>query len=430
MSRKTIRFTVAALNQLTTPTKSIAVYKDSGNPVLCVYVTPKGVKTFFVRKRILGRDERIVLGRYPIMSIEQARNKAIIICGTIANGKDPKSEQRKQDRQHQTFGAHFEEYLERYSKPHKKTWGDDKRDIHKYLSRWFNRRLSDITKEEIQRLHEQIGANNGRYQANRILQRIRAIYNKAIEWGWHGINPAQGIKKFKEKSRERFILPHEMPYFIKALQDERNQNIADYFRLLLLTGTRKTNLLNMQWHEINFHAQQWQIQITKNGDPLTVPLMEEAILILERRYKKSNSKFVFPSERDKTRRMTPPRKAWLDILARATLLAWHENDKIGDWVGDVLSRCDAGDDCKRLAHVIIFAEQQNIILPTAMTDLRIHDIRRTFGSYQAITGASLSVIGKSLGHKCSQATQVYARLHLDPIRESMEKATRAMFVAN
>lgn len=57
----------------------------------------------------------------------------------------------------------------------------------------------------------------------------------------------------------------------------------------------------------------------------------------------------------------------------------------------------------------------------------MHDVRRTFGSYQAITGASLQVIGKSLGHKSTHATQIYARLNLDAVRNSIEKATDAMF---
>lgn len=61
--------------------------------------------------------------------------------------------------------------------------------------------------------------------------------------------------------------------------------------------------------------------------------------------------------------------------------------------------------------------------------LRIHDIRRTLGSYQAITGASLPIIGKSLGHKSQQATAIYARLNLDPVRQSLERATQAMMAA-
>jgi integrase len=61
--------------------------------------------------------------------------------------------------------------------------------------------------------------------------------------------------------------------------------------------------------------------------------------------------------------------------------------------------------------------------------LRIHDLRRSLGSWQASTGASGFVIGKSLGHKSQQATQIYARLNLDPVRDSIEKATQAMMTA-
>jgi integrase len=64
-----------------------------------------------------------------------------------------------------------------------------------------------------------------------------------------------------------------------------------------------------------------------------------------------------------------------------------------------------------------------------MTDLRIHDLRRTLGSWQAKTGASLAIIGKSLNHKTHQATAIYARLDLDPVRQSVNTATAAMLEA-
>lgn len=64
-----------------------------------------------------------------------------------------------------------------------------------------------------------------------------------------------------------------------------------------------------------------------------------------------------------------------------------------------------------------------------MTDLRIHDLRRTLGSWQAKTGASLAIIGKSLNHKTHQATAIYARLDLNPVRQSVNTATAAMLEA-
>ncbi len=62
-------------------------------------------------------------------------------------------------------------------------------------------------------------------------------------------------------------------------------------------------------------------------------------------------------------------------------------------------------------------------------DLRIHYLRRTLGSWQAATGASLPVIGRSLGHNQAQTTAIYARLGLEPMRLSVERATQAMLAA-
>lgn len=87
----------------------------------------------------------------------------------------------------------------------------------------------NITKQEVQLIHEKIRKENGLYQANRMSARIHIIYNKAIEWGWIGINPAHRVKKFKEKSRDRFLHPDELPQFFESLNAEENDNIRDLY---------------------------------------------------------------------------------------------------------------------------------------------------------------------------------------------------------
>jgi integrase len=72
------------------------------------------------------------------------------------------------------------------------------------------------------------------------------------------------------------------------------------------------------------------------------------------------------------------------------------------------------------------AKKAHIDLPIGLMDVRLHDLRRTLGSFQAAAGASQYVIGKSLGHKSQQATAIYARLNLDPVRQSVETAIAAM----
>ena len=234
----------------------------------------------------------------------------------------------------------------------------------------------------MQKLHQDVGRNNGHYAANRLLALCITIFNKATEFGlWDKTNPALGIKKFREQSRDRFLQADELPRFFQALSQEQNDNVRDYVILALLTGARKSNVLAMRWEQINLNCREWRIPRTKNETPQIVTLSEEACFLLTQRKEKATGDCVFPST-GKTGYLTDPKKGWGRILKRA-----------------------------------------------GIADLRIHDLRRTLGSWQARTGASLAIIGKSLNHKSPQATAIYARLDLDPVRASVEKATKAMLEA-
>jgi len=341
-------------------------------------VTPAGTKTFFLYKRIDGKPERLLLGRFPDISIENARKAAMAAKGEIAVGKNPQKA-KQAIRAEMTFHALFVEYMEKYSKVHKKSWAYDEREVNKFLKHWFKRKISSITKAEVERLHAKLGRENGIYQANRLLERIRSIFNKAAGWGWEGVNPAVGIKKFKERSRDRFLQPDELPRFFEAVAKEPNETARDFFMISLLTGARKSNTLAMRWRDINFITETWRIEDTKNSDPQTVHLPKQAIEILTERKWESESPWVFPGH-SASGHLADPKKAWMRILKEAEI----EN-------------------------------------------LRIHDLRRTLGSYQAATGANGYIIGKSLGHRSQQSTAIYARLNLDPVRDSVNKATDVMF---
>jgi len=371
-------FTKQTIQRLPLPATGMATYRDSKEKGLSLWITASGAVAFFVRKRIGGRDERVKLGTFPEMTVEQARIAALKTKAAIAGGANPNLDKTRL-RQEITFGELFSEYMERYSKPHKKSWEFDEREVNKFLSHWFSRKISTITKQEIAKLHDRLGKENGLYQANRVLERIRAIFNKAIEWGWEGTNPSLGIKKFREKARDRFLQADELTRFHTALAQEPNETARDYILMSMLTGARKSNVLAMRWDEINWQRAEWRIAETKNGEPVIVPLLPAAIDILQRRRNGTNKPWVFPSART-SGHFADPKKAW-----------------------------------------------QRLVKAAKIDDLRIHDIRRTLGSYQAITGASLTVIGKSLGHKSQQATAIYSRLDLDPVRQSLMRATEVMF---
>jgi integrase len=422
-----LHFTVSVLEGLANPEKGIATYKDSKTGFLSLYVTSKGVKTFFVRKRVNGRDERIVIGHYPVITIEQARKKATMICGIVSDRKDPRAEERKEKLDNLTFGKHFHDYMERYSKVHKKSWKYDDNEINRFVGHWFNKKLGHIKKSDVESLHQKIGRENGHTQANTIVRRLSAIFNKAIEWDWQGNNPTKGIKKFKEKSRDRFVLPSEMPYFTKALHEESNSDLRDYFTILLLTGSRKTNTRMMRWEEINFDLGEWRIPETKNGESLVIPLVPNIVELLRIRKADIQSQWVFPQSNNPKKCIADPKKAWQRIIAKATLESWNSDEKVALFIKQHSKTFKSYySDHTKIKKLKDLADKEGYYLPLSLSDLRIHDIRRTFGSYQALTGASLQIIGKSLGHKSLKSTQIYARLNLDPVRQSMEKASQAI----
>jgi integrase len=379
-----LNFTKSSLTALPLPpTGKRDTYHDTKTNGLQIRCSSSGAKTFSVFRWVKGssKPERVTLGRFPDISVEQVRTMAAEINATIAKGDNPADAMRN-IRGELTLGDLFSEYLERHAKVHKKSWDGDRKQFDRYMGKQANKKLSSFQPNDFQRYHHKVGADHGHYAANRLLSLLRAIFNRAKEWGlWNKDNPTQSIKKFKEKSRDRFIQADELPVFFQALQDEENDTMKDYFIVSLLTGVRRANVLSMQWSDLNFERNELRVEETKTGDPQTVPLTPEVVKILKERKKQANSIFVFPGK-GKSGHMVEPKSGWKRILNRAGL--------------------------------------QN---------LRIHDLRRTLGSWQAATGSSLPVIGKSLNHKNPSSTAIYARLDIDPVRKSVETAGKAILEA-
>jgi integrase len=191
------------------------------------------------------------------------------------------------------------------------------------------------------------------------------------------------VSLFKETKRERFLLPEEVSAFFHAVDTEPNETIRDFIYMCLLTGARRANVQAMTWSQIDLNLKIWTISAAeaKGDETLTVPLLPQVLEILKRRKETATSEWVFPGT-GRTGHLVEPKSAWKRILTAAGL-----------------------------------------------SDLRLHDLRRTLGSWQAIMGSSLLVIGKSLGHKNASSTQIYARLSNSAVRDSMEKATSALLLA-
>jgi integrase len=344
----------------------------------------RGARTFYLYRWIGGRPQRIRLGAYPELAPEAARRLAEKLNGEAAQGKDLAAERRQRrqpSKTDPTMGELLTHTVEHHWKPRCRTWAHIERLFEANTPKWKSRRLSSFTKLDILEMHRKLGKNNGPYLANRWRAVIHRLFEVANEdFDFPGGNPVRKVRRFPEQERERFVTPDELPRLFDAI-DSADRQIADFLRLALLTGARKTAIMRMKYADVDLGRAVWSIgrDDSKNKAPIHIPLVPEAVEVIRARLADANGcEYVFPGK---------------------------------GGVGPVK------DIRKPLAKVFEVA---------GFKDVRLHDLRRTFGSWQAAQGSSELLIGKSLGHKNTRSTAVYARLTLDPVRESVERATRAM----
>ena len=391
MRNNHINFTEKNLLELPVPKGDKAsVYYDTGQAGLCVMITYGGTKTYYFYTKFLGVPKRVKIGRVGVTKLVDARMKARELRTEADKGNDPAQERNDTLRDmtlKQFFNTqYFPRHVKVYTRP--KSQAKAETMFRNYLGEFHNRKMISITRADMERMHAGLRDRISLYTANRTLALVKHMYNKAIEWGYpsrHG-NPAVGIKMFRERSRERFLLPDEIKRFFAALNEEPNEVFKNYVLLSLFIGQRRQNMLSMRWSNVDLDLGYVLFPDSKNGDPQRIPLITQALDILKEMRQHATDDWVFSSNAgSKSGHFEDLHRPWYALLERA-----------------------------------------------GIEDMRIHDLRRTFGSYQAITGASLHIIGKALGDKTTAATQVYSRLTIDPIRDSIQRGADKMleFVEN
>lgn len=374
------KFTKRRVEALPLPRVGRRTYRDTEDRYLRLIVTAGGARSFYVARKINGRSEKIWLGRYPDLTVEAARKMAQRTVGDIATGRNPQ-ERARAGKSPLTVRHLFDEYMEKHARPHKRSAGHDEALFRLHCGPLACLRISAVHLRDVQRLHVKIGREVGERTANRALCLLHVMFNKALEWGYtENANPAHGVRKFRERARIRYLEPQELPAFFASLSAEPEPIFRDFFALALFTGARRGNLLAMRWADLNFERGLWVIpaEETKTDQPYFIPLIGPALDILaSRRVQVVDSPYVFPGR-----------------------LGGHLVEVKGAWARV----------CRR----------------AGIEELRIHDLRRTCATYQANAGASLHIVGQSLGHRNYATTQRYAPIQEATVRVSMENGAEAM----
>jgi integrase len=377
-------FTQRRLDTLPIPEAGRVTYHDDRVPGLAIRVSSTGHKAAYLSRKVKRCHVKLKLGTWgrDITTVKNLREAAEAALGDL----EGIANRRRAGRQEATLADLWERW-EDYMADHKKAKSqtEDRRYWNSHLSKWARRPVSEISRADVAGLHSRVGRKHGKYTANRLLALLSAMFSEGRRTGLlGGENPCTGIRRFKEESRDRWLDGSELRAFFQSLCQEP-QPFPDYFTMLLLTGARRSNLMTMRWEQVDLERGLWRIPETKGGEVVVVPLVEPALLILRRRQREANGNgskgWIFPG-RSRAGHIAPSNRVWQRICQRAGL-----------------------------------------------QDARLHDLRRTLGSWMATQGTSLPVIGKSLGHRSLASTEVYARLSTDPVREAIDKATGAMLAA-
>jgi integrase len=357
------------------PNQQIA-WDEGEIPGFGVRVYPSGGKSYVLVYRTKeGRPRLLTLGKHGVLTVQQGRDQARTSLMEARSGSDP-VDARQKARKGETVRDLAALYMERHAKPHKKTWREDERRLNKWVVPAFgSRKVVEVKRPDVARLHHKIG-ESAPYEANRVLALVAVLFSKAAEWGLlddGAPNPAARVQTFKERSRERWVTPEELPALVEAIGAEPSPYIRAAMKLYLSTGLRRSELIGMRWKEVDFDRREIHLADTKAGRSHSVALSAAAVDVLRELPRQLGSAHVFPG-RVAGQPLVNIAKSWRRIRRRAGL-----------------------------------------------EDVRLHDLRRTVGSWLAAGGASLPLIGKVLNHSNASTTQVYARFAEHSARTALEE---------
>ncbi len=402
---------------------------DTEIPGLAARIYPSGKKVFVFSYRANGRKRLMRIGRCSTMTIAMARERAKKLDVAVSDDKDP-----LEDRQRKRTAGKFRDLVDSYIEGQKagkaKTWKKTKKQLDNHIpSGWWGRPAGSIYASDITALHARVG-KTAPYMANRIIETLCAMYRHAPRWGFDvSKNPAEDVKKFHEVKRKRFVTEEEFPALALAIDMEPNIYIRAALWLYLLTGARKSELLQARWGQVDFERRILNLPETKSGEAQAISLSKPAIAILQATPREEGNPHIFPGQKT-GKHLVNIGKSWTRIRKVATVRRWTEHtDQLVSGLIErltlVLKREPTYEECLAAAQ-----KEDGLDLPVGLVDARLHDLRRTVGSWLSRDNVDLNQIKEALRHASISTTLTYARLGEDPAREAMEShGERIMEVA-
>lgn len=281
------------LDNLPTPVKGFDVVQDLSEPRLRMYITSRGVKTFFVRKRVRGADKRIIIGNYPDMDIEDARSAV----QTVLDSAMKKPIVRRKTI---TFKNFFDLYIVNRLRRSEDSQMKLVRSVKLHLQPLMEKNINDITREDITNVISNIG---GRAIAARMQDLLQSVFKYAIEQGYIKQNVASGLPKIEQKRRVRPLNRSGLQRLVAAINREEDEFVRAAFLMLVYGFAPRSKVFSMQWEDLDFNHDLWK----------EWPLSDRAVVLLQDL--PQTSFWLFPGRGGS--HLMDPRTAWQRVAHAA-----------------------------------------------------------------------------------------------------------------
>jgi integrase len=341
---------------------------DSALPGFGVRVRPGGgPKRFYVQYRLpSGQQRKRSIGRYGVLTVEEARSQARQWLAAVERGDDPAAQPVQVVHTVAELAARYLcEVAARKNAPESQR---KYRSLlrHHILPALGTREVQAVTRAEVLTLQNTLGDRP--VLANRVVNLVSLLFTWAERWEWRAAltHPVWRLPRFVERPRERYLTPDEAQRLWSILEAAaatrtEHTSVVGGIRLLLLTGARSGEIKGMKWEHIDWQTGEARLPTSKTG-PKSLYFSPQALEVLQSLPRTPGNPYVLPG--------TIPGHPWNDLRR-----PWYR--------------------LRRLA---------------ALTDVRLHDLRHTYASIAVGDGLSLSQVGKLLGHQRAQTTQRYSHI--------------------
>jgi integrase len=404
IGKNILHFTKTAVSALPpAPEGKFNYYMDQKQPGLQLIVTPTGVKTFYLYRRVQKKPYRYRLGRFPDITPELARTKAQIAGGKIALGGDLRAEKKTSALERLTLADAFKEFQAARSTLKPQTLYYYGKYLDRAFADWKLKPLVNLTKDHIGKRHERLTKESGPGYADGAMRFLRSLlnfarnrYEKPDGTPILADNPVRRLSQtrawHRQKRRQTYIRSDQLaPWFAAVTKlksdpdDSEAGTVSDWLQLMMLTGLRRSEALTLKWVDVDLVNGTLTVRDTKNSEDHTLPLSDYLLEILS------------------------ARRAAADLVEEPSAYVFASYGRHGHLV-----------DPRKLMEKVTAASS---------VTFSPHDLRRTFTTVAESLDISAYAVKRLINHKMRQdVTAGYIVTDVERLRTPMQSITQYMLV--